>query len=97
MKPRRFETRCNEPLAQACLEEAHARGMDLTELWRRSGLSWATILNLKRAKHPHGVSLKTMKKLAEGINGRVVILTEDGRILGTEVQETMTEKNVAES
>jgi hypothetical protein len=78
---KRFETRCNEPLAQVCLEEAHSMGLALKEVWEKSGLSWATMLNFKRAKHPHGVSLNTMKRLARGINARVVILTDDGRII----------------
>ena len=66
------------------MEYAHDNGMVLADVWRRSGLSWSTILNFKRQKNPHGVSLRTMKGLAKGINARVVILTDDGRILDPE-------------
>lgn len=79
--PKRFETKCNEPLVEVCMVEAGAQGLTLTEVCKRSELSWATMLNFRRIKHPHGVSLKTLKKLASGINARVVILTEDGRII----------------
>jgi hypothetical protein len=80
-RPKRFETKCNEPLVEVCMVEAEAQGLTLTEVCRASELSWATMLNFKRVKHPHGVSLKTLKKLANGINAKVVIQTADGRIL----------------
>ena len=82
--PKRFETKCNEPLVEVCLVEAESNGMTLTEVCTTSGVSWATILNFRRTKHPHGVSLKTLKKLANGIGARVVIETADGRILDPE-------------
>ena len=87
--PKGFETRCNEPLVGACLVEAADRGMTLTEICQTSGVSWSTLLNFRRTKHPHGVSLKTLKMLASSIDARVVIQTADGRILepdnGTDV------------
>jgi DNA-binding Xre family transcriptional regulator len=82
--PKRFETRCNEPLVGTCLTEAADRGMTLTEVCESSGLSWSTIQNFRRSSHPHGVSLKTLKMLASSINARVVIQTADGRILEPE-------------
>jgi hypothetical protein len=63
------------------LVEAAERGMSLTEICEASGVSWSTILNFRRATHPHGVSLKTLKMLASSIDARVVIQTADGRIL----------------
>ena len=80
-RPKRFETKCTEPLVEVCLLEAESNGMTLTEVCSASGVSWATILNFKRVNHPHGVTLKTLKKLASGVNAKVVIQTEDGRIL----------------
>jgi transcriptional regulator with XRE-family HTH domain len=85
---KRFETKCNEPLVEVCLLEAESQGMSLTEVCTASGISWATILNFRRQNHPHGVTLKTLKKLANGINAKVVIQTADGRILDP---EAMTE------
>lgn len=78
---KRFETKCTEPLVEVCLLEAEALGLTLTQLCAISELSWSTILNFRRTKNPHGVSLKTLKKLAVGINAKVVIQTADGRIL----------------
>jgi hypothetical protein len=69
--------------------EAEAQGLTLTEVCSASGVSWSTFLNFRRVKHPHGVSLKTLKKLASGIKAKVVILTEDGRILDPDIQSEL--------
>jgi len=67
--------------------EAEAQGLTLTEVCSASELSWSTLLNFRRNKHPHGVTLKTLKKLAHGINAKVVIQTADGRILDPDSME----------